>query len=595
MKPQSIDLAAGFAPPDMSAWNDAVVKVLRGRDFESVLVSETRDGLDIQPLYVADSASPALDGAVVADSGRVQHGWDVRQAHGGADAARCNREILGDLRGGVTSIELLVPSDSSDGYMVSALAGVDLAVAPVALSPHSSIEQARELMALIGESGAGHLLGLDPLGGVTRGERIDAVPDTLRASAELAAEVAGRGWRVFTVDTTRHADAGATEAQQLSVSMSTAVAYLRECESVGLEPAIAAGLIGFRFGASADQFLTIAMLRAARAVWARILESCGVPESGRVQSQQAVTSAAMYSRRDPWVNMLRATTATMAAGVGGADSITVLPFDTALGQSNSLGRRAARNTQLLLIEESHVARMVDPAAGSWFIESLTSRLAEMAWSGFQLIESHSGMEAVLRDGSLEAEIWSAWTARLDGLASRREPITGVSEFPDLDETVLDRPQATDPVGWPIRRLAQPFEDLRDESDRRLVADGHRPRVHLATLGDQADHAARTTWTTNLLAVGGIEAVGGAGDGAHSAEEVAVRFVESGCSAAAICSSDSTYSLAAVAAAEALVNAGASLVSIAGDPGELRADLTSAGVQQFWYPGLNLPQSLSQVL
>ena len=588
-----IDLVSGFDPPDLSAWNEAVVKVLRGRDFDSVLVSETRDGLDIQPLYTAESTAESTGAVIDSDPPRVSHGWDVRQAHGGVDAAECNRGILEDLRGGVTSIELSWPMDASDSYLRAALDGVDLAIAPVALAPHSSVEQARELASLVGQSGPQHWLGLDPLGGVTRGDDIESVPSQMTAAAEFAGEAVGLGHRVFTVDTTRHADAGATEAQQLAVAMSTTVAYLRLCENAGLEPSAAASLIGFRLTATADQFLTMSLLRASRVLWARVLESCGVAESGRVQAQHAVTSEAMFSRRDPWVNMLRGTTAALAAGVGGADAVTVLPFDIALGQPDSLGRRAARNTQLLLIDESHVSRMTDPAAGSWFMESLTSRLADMAWAGFQSIESEGGMEAVLRDGSLEAEIRAAWIARLGDLETRREPLTGVSEFPLLDEPILSRqsgPGSTS--GWPVRRLAQPFEDLRDESDRRLAADGHRPRVHLATLGELVDHTARTTWTTNLLAVGGIDAMGGDGDGAVSAEEAAARFAASGCQAAVICSSDAIYAVEAVAAAEALSAAGASLVAIACCKSDLQNALKAAGVEHFWTPGLNIPQALT---
>ncbi len=595
MTHHGIDLDAGFPPPDMSAWNEAVAKVLRGRDFESVLVSATRDGLDIQPLYTAGDPTAVARSVLEVDPGRVRHGWDVRQAHGGSDEALCNREILEDLRGGATSIELEVAAEAASGHIGAVLTGVDLSIAPVALSPHSNVERARELLTLVGDSGVGHWLGLDPLGGVVRGHDIESVPTALSESAELAGDAVGLGFRVFTVDTTRHAAAGATEAQQLSVAMSTGVAYLRECENIGLDPTAAAGLIGFRFSASADQFLTMAKLRAARVMWARVLESCGVAESGRVQAQQAVTSLAMFSRRDPWVNMLRATTAAMAAGVGGADAITVLPFDAALGHPDALGRRAARNTQLLLIEESHVARMVDPAAGSWFIESLTSRLAEMAWSGFRSIESAGGVAAVLGDGSLEAEIRSAWIRRFEGLVTRREPITGVSEFPLLEESVLERAPIDAPAGWPVRRLAEPFEDLRDQSDRRLATEGRRPRVHLSALGDLADHAARTTWTTNLLAVGGIEAIDGSGDGSHGADEVAARFTASGCEAAVICSSDEVYSVAAVDAAGALVNAGASLVAIAGAPVELRAGLSAAGVQQFWHPGINLIDTLTPLV
>lgn len=239
-----------------------------------------------------------------------------------------------------------------------------------------------------------------------------------------------------------------------------------------------------------------------------------------------------------------------------------------------------------------MARMVDPAAGSWFVESLTSRLAESAWAGFRSIESAGGMETILRDGSLEAEILASWSSRLEGLATRQEPITGVSEFPLLDEPVLTRPSSAPVAGWPLRRLAEPFEGLRDESDRRLVAEGHRPRVHLATLGNLAEHTARTTWTTNLLAVGGIEAVGGQGDGAVEPGEVAARFIASGCDVAVICSSDTVYLEHAVDAARTLGQAGAVLVAMSGAPDELKADLAAAGVHQFWHPGLDLMKTLT---
>ena len=589
-----VGLGAEFPTPDRDEWMAAVEKVLRGKSFEKVLVGTTRDGLDIQPLYTRDDASgvPLVD----ADPDRVARGWDVRQVHDGADPRSCAAGLLAELERGVTSIELDPPAEgwTADSLRV-ALDGVLLDLAPVVLAPHADVESARALWTVIEERGdaasTGSWLGLDPIGEVSRGGT-----GSTAACAAVAADLADRlpRGRTFTVDTTRYADAGATEAEELGWGLATGVAYLRALEEVGLDPAAAADTIGFRLSAGADQFVTIAALRAARRLWRRVLEACGVTDGQPPHLIQAVTSRAMYSRRDPWVNMLRATTAALAAGVGGADAVTVLPFDDALGEPDGFSRRVARNTQLLLIEESHLALVVDPAAGSWFVESLTDRLAASAWAAFQAVERRGGIEAALADGSIAGELEAAWDERLAALGTRRTPVTGVSEFPDLGESLLARPPRDEPAGFPIRRLAAPFEDLRDAADRALAAGGARPAVHLATLGDLATHTARSTWVTNFLAVGGIAALGGDTDGSASPIEAEARFSESGATVAVICSSDGVYAERAAATATALKEAGARRVVLAGAPGDLRDELEAAGVDEFWHVGVDVLDALARI-
>jgi methylmalonyl-CoA mutase len=308
----------------------------------------------------------------------------------------------------------------------------------------------------------------------------------------------------------------------------------------------------------------------------------------------AVTSRAMYSRRDPWVNMLRATTAALGAGVGGADAVTVLPFDDAIGVTDGFGRRTARNTQLLLLEESHLAKVVDPAAGSWFIESLTNRLAAAAWTVLQDVESRGGIAVALADGSLAAAAEGAWNERRGRLSTRRDPLTGVSEFPLLDESELERAQRPADAGLPVRRLSEPFEELRDAADRATAKVGSRPAVFVAALGDLAAHTARSTWITNFLAVGGVAAVGAEADGSQSPLEAEARFSASGSSVAVICSSDAVYGERAAATATALKEAGARKVVVAGSPGDLRAELGAAGVDEYWHVGVDLLDVLGRL-
>ncbi|MEM9203371.1 MAG: methylmalonyl-CoA mutase family protein [Actinomycetota bacterium] len=569
------------APATETDWREAVDRVLKGRPFEKVLVSQTQGGLDIQPLY-HPSDTPRM---LPVDTARVAYGWDLRQRHEARDLESCRLAVLDDLEHGVSSIELgSLDSRWTLDALRTALQGVLLDIAPVALSPHADVDAAQSLLDLIDERGdaatSRSWLGLDPIGEFAR----SGVIGDLDGAASLVASVADTHPQVIacTIDTTRYVDGGADEVQELGWMLASGVALLRALEAAGLSPEAAAARIGFRVTADANQFLTIARLRAARQLWTSVLNACGVEDPAT--RFQAVTSAAMFSRRDPEVNMLRSTAAAFGAGVGGADSITVLPFD---GSSSALARRNARNIQHLLIDESGINRLVDPAAGSGFVESLTGRLLEAGWAAFQQVEAEGGMVAALESGSVEAAIDASWHDRLGRLATRMDPVTGVSEFPDDGDPT---PAAEPAGGFPLRRSAAPFEALRDAADRAETA----PTVHLAALGPLAEHTARSTWITNLLAVGGIVADGGDADGAATPADAATALRASGQTLAVICSSDSVYAHDAAAAAAALKAAGATFVALAGHPGDLRADLETAGVDAFFHVGVDVLAALGDL-
>jgi methylmalonyl-CoA mutase len=270
----------------------------------------------------------------------------------------------------------------------------------------------------------------------------------------------------------------------------------------------------------------------------------------------------MLTARDPWVNLLRTTLATFAAGVGGADAVTVLPFDHRLGRPDALAKRLARNTQILLIEEAHVARVVDPAGGSWYVERYTEDLAHAAWDWFTTLEQAGGLAAGLDSGLIADRLAATWAKRADNIAHRRDPITGVSEFPHLDEQLPRRlPAAVPPSGGlPRRRHAEAFERLRDRSDAHLAATGSRPAVYLATLGSPG---ARLSFATNLFAAGGIAVV----TGEYAGDTPVV----------CLCGSDKVYAERATDTAAALRAAGATRVLLAG-----RGDF--AGVDDYAYTG-----------
>jgi methylmalonyl-CoA mutase len=360
--------------------------------------------------------------------------------------------------------------------------------------------------------------------------------------------------RAIVADGTPYHDAGGGDAEELGAAVAAGVAYLRALTGAGLSVDEAFGQIEFRLAVNADQFSSIAKLRAMRRLWARVAEVSGASE-GTAARVHAVTSSAMMTRRDPWVNMLRTTVATFAAGVGGADAVTVQPFDARLGLPDDFARRIARNTQTLLMEESSLARVVDPAGGSWYAESLTEGIAQAAWTWFTEIERAGGLAAALESGLVADRLAATWARRRRDIARRKAPLTGVSEFPNLDETLPER----DPAprlpggGLPVVTYAQDFEALRDRSDAHAEATGARPRVFLATLGPIAVHTARASFAANLFQAGGIETVTGAPE----------EFGTSGAAVACVCSSDRLYEDQAAEAARVLRDAGAVKVWLAG--------------------------------
>ena len=349
--------------------------------------------------------------------------------------------------------------------------------------------------------------------------------------------------------------------------------------------------------ADADEFLTIAKFRALRKLWAHIEQACGLkPQPAFVSAE---TAWRMMTRRDPYVNMLRATIAVTAAGVGGANAISVLPFTAALGLPDAFARRVARNTQLILLEESNLFRVSDPAAGSGGIEALTTQMSQAAWTLFQEIEAAGGAAAALEQGLIQKKIAATRAAREAATARRKDAITGTSDYPNLGElpvAVLDVPRPAVPApkaaitfeALPQIRLAEPFEALRDASDRTLAKTGARPKVFLANLGKLSDFTARATFARNFYEAGGIEAL--SNDGFKDQAAMIAAFRASGAKLACLCSSDKVYEREAATAAKALAAAGA-IVHLAGRPGEHEADWRQAGIKSFIYVGCDVVSTL----
>lgn len=632
-----------FPQPDTAQWHAAVEKVLKGADFEKRLVGRTADGIRIEPLYPA--ATPAQRPRR-AEAGR----WHVTARLDHPDAAEAHRQALADLEGGADSLVVsFAGAPAARGYglvaddvatLDAALDGVMLDLIRVRLDPAPEGRINALLLAALVEkrglppSSTSIDFGLDPIGSLaSSGELSAAWTEVRRRLAETVTALKARGFAspFITVDTRPYHEAGASEAQELGAAMATAIAYLRALEANGMALAEARDAISFTLVADTDEFLTIAKLRAARLLWLRVQQACGL--EARPMVLHAETARRSLTKRDPWVNLLRATIATFSAGIGGADSLTVLPFTAALGLPDAFARRIARNTQLVLLEESNLWRVADPAAGAGGFEALTKALCEQGWSKLQDLEreTHEGMSGIVAahaNGHVAAGLARQREIRLKAIATRREPITGTSEFPNLAEakvSVLDvapvqrgrmrgqvkaseqrqaaliealagggaradalaAPEAgiqSPPL--PSIRLAEPFEALRDKADAFAAEHGKRPQVFLATLGTIADFTARAGFARNLFEAGGLAAPGHDGFARNGATDIAAlvaAYQASGAKLACLCGSEAGYAAEAVAAAQALAVAGAS-VWLAGRPGELEAALNNAGVSSFIQAG-----------
>ncbi len=618
-----IQLANDFPVATREQWLTLVHKAIKGGDFEKRMVSKTADGIRIEPLYTRSDALPGLDCATPGTAPYTRggsrpsindRGWDIRQLQTATDPKLANGAILEDLEGGANSIALHMahpkvaglPIDA--GALDAALTGVLFDLCPVALIAWDRAPEAADALVWVWEKHKipeakrlGHF-NFDPL---TTLAMFGSLPVPLEASLAEAAKLASRaqsapGVTALIADGNAYHCAGASEAQELAATLSTFLTYLRACEAAGLAPEKAIPKIAVALSASADQFLTIAKLRAARRLLWRVADAAGAGFSAAQVHITGVTSWPMMSKRDPWTNILRTTVATAGAALGGANAILTLPFTYALGVPDRFARRVARNIQIVLQEECNLGRVIDPTGGSWYVEKLTSELAQAAWMKFQEIEAEGGMGKALASGFIQDKIAAVAEARAKAFATGKLKLTGVSAFPLLgDDGIKVSPHPT-PAPEPltkavevrplqVARFAEPFEALRDAADAHAARTMKPFRVFLASIGDVIDHTVRTTWTKNYLAVGGIEAL--TSDGYPKAEAAAKAFKASGTNAACICSSDALYAEHAAPTAKALKSAGAKLVLMAGRPGEKEAALKSAGVDQFLVEGADAVATL----
>lgn len=609
-----LTLSADFDEATEADWLAAVEKALKGGGIDRI-TRKTRDGLAIRPLYRdtdfessrdlrgAPGSAPYLRGARSEPDPYLP--WDICQTFSHPDPAVTNEEIMRDLERGVTSVHLAIECSGERGCIITnfeqletALSGVRADIATIGLG-HRGAGSGASVAALLAlwadqqdDPSAQKLeFNISTTRQLMFNGKVSGGVDVSMARTAALTRVLSKKFPAATclaIDGQTPHEAGGSEAQELGVMIADAVDTLRRLAAAGLPADQAAKQLVFKVAIDANYGIGIAKLRAARRLWARVQEALSIDP--HPMKLHVITSARMLTRYDAWVNILRATAACFSAATGGADRITVRALNESFSVPEELGRRIARNTQIMAMEESGLGRVADPSGGAWFTETFSEDLAQAAWAEFQQIESEGGLVESLIAGHVQARIADKRAALMKDVARRKIPVTGVSEFPLLDEIAAPVAEVTsptpgsgvDPIGLktllpdfasndgddtiadPLTwiSIAEPFEALRDRSEDHLAGTGARPAIFLATLGPLAEHTARADFARNLFAAGGIEAKS-APVPPKSIAELAAAFQASGCQIAVLCGGDKRYAEDAADAAAALKTAGVRRLWLAG--------------------------------
>ncbi|MBR4229428.1 MAG: methylmalonyl-CoA mutase small subunit [Bacteroidales bacterium] len=607
-------LFSEFPPVPTEKWEEVINKDLKGADYDKKLVWHTIEGFNVKPYYRAED----LEGLEYLDSNpgqmpftRGKHTadnvWDVRQDIHVKDPKEANRIALDAVERGATSLGLCTKQIASVDDMAVLLKGIYINAVKVNFMCSKDYLGLLKIYVEYAKKN-----GYDPKelegscdfdmfryalkhGKFHRGEEGD-----IAAAKELVeyAHEALPKFRVLGVSGNLLHNAGANIVQELGFSMAAANELVARLTEAGCKAHRVASRIQLNVGVGSTYFMEIAKIRAARLLWSKIVEQYK-PECDCAYKLyiNATTSRWNQSVYDPYVNMLRSTTEAMSSAVAGADSISVLPFDNAFKDADDFGYRIARNQQLLLKEESYLDKIVDPAAGSYYIENLTNQIAQGAWQHFLKVEEAGGMCKALRAGLVQDEVEATAKKRDADIAMRKTTILGTNQYPNLLEKMGEKIEHHDGCccccdkGDEVRILkdyrgAEAFEALRLETEKAA----RRPKVFLLTYGNLTMRKARAGFATNFFGVAGYEIIDN--PGFATPEEGAKAALESGADVVVLCSSDDEYAELTEPVCKALKGKVKSLV-LAGFPKEMVETYKGYGIDEFIHVKTNALECLTE--
>ncbi len=610
MAENKLNLLADFPAVSTQEWMDKIIADLKGADFNRKLVWRTTEGFDLMPFYRAED----LEGLETKDSApgkfpyvrgtKDNNTWYVRQNIDASDASAANAKALEILDKGIDSIGFkLSKQDLCAEYIATLLNGI--CADCVELNFTVCIRACAELAALLTDyftqkgydlSKLNGSINCDPISRMLlKGKKLDAgtVSNLIRQTVEAGKALPN--YRMLGVNAVCLNNAGAYVSQELGYALAWGVQYMTMLTDAGLTADEAAKAIKFNFGVGGNYFFEIAKFRAARLLWANIVKAynpaCDCSAKIHVHAETSLFNKTIF---DAHVNMLRTQTEAMSATIGGVDSLTVNPFDITYKASDDFSERIARNQQLLLKEESHFDKVVDPAAGSYYIETLTAKIAEQAWKLFLDTENAGGFFAAVENGTVQAAIRATAEKRQKDVAGRKEVYLGTNQFPNFNEVAGDKITKEPCQGscgcsteagldtLPTARAAEQFEALRLATE----ASGKRPKAFMLTMGNLAMRLARAQFSCNFFACAGYEVIDNLGF--QTVEEGVAAAQKAGADIVVLCSSDEEYAELAPAAYQAI--GGKQIFVVAGAPACMD-ELKAAGIENFIHVKVNVLETL----
>lgn len=612
MAEQKLNLLADFPAISTQEWKDKIIADLKGADFDKKLVWRTPEGFNVMPFYRQED----IEGLQTKDSApgkfpyvrgtKLHNNWLVRQDIDAKDAAKANAKALDVLNKGVNSLGFkLNKAELSAAYIQTLLEGIYPEC--VELNFTVCVSKSVELINLLADyfKAKGYDLNkvcgsinCDPINRMLKkGKQLQA-----SAVAEIIKNVYEAGkllpnYTVVAVNSLSLTNAGAYCSQELAYAMAWGSQYMQMLTDAGVDANEAAAAIKFNFGVGGNYFMEIAKFRAARWLWAEILKAFGCAEENAKIKMHAETSTFNLTVFDAHVNMLRTQTEAMSATLGGVDSLTVTPFDVTYKESDDFSERIARNQQLLLLEESHFNKVVDPAAGSYYLENLTAQLAEQAWKIFLEVEDNGGFFKSVENGTVQATMQATSEKRLKDVASRKEILLGTNQFPNFNEVAaskIEKQQGekackcgcsveTGLQTLPTTREAEQFECLRLQTE----AAAKQPKVFMLTIGNLAMRLARAQFSCNFFACAGYKVIDNLGF--ETVEDGVKEARKQGADIIVLCSSDDEYAELAPKAKAAIAD-GNEILVVAGAPACME-DLKAQGIDQFIHVKVNVLDTL----
>lgn len=597
-----------FVAPTKQEWLDKIEVDLKGADFQKRLVWRTNEGFNVQPFYRREDVEKlqtplSLPGEYPFVRGNKKHDneWYVRQNIVAASAKEANQKALDVLNKGVTSLGFRIPGNEvSKDYVATLLDGIfcDCVELNFSTCKRHSVELAGILVDYFQEKGYDKdkivaSIDWDPIEKiVVKGKDTEALLQYAKTLVETVKDYPH--FRVISVNTVALNNAGAYIVQELGYALAWGAEYLQQLVEAGVEPTLAARKIKFNMGISENYFMEIAKFRAARLLWADIVKQFEpVCDCACKMIVNAETSRYNMTLFDAYVNMLRSQTETMSAALAGVHSIVVTPFDAAYETPNEFSERIARNQQLLLKEECHFATVVDPSAGSYYIEELTTSLANEAWKIFLAVEEQGGFLAAVKAGTVQDDINATNDKRHLHAAQRREFILGTNQFPNF----IEKSDGKEPLVKQCCCKSQEETVYKTISQARLSADFEalrlrtekaekQPVAFMLTIGNLVWRQARAQFSTNFLACAGYKVIDNLGF--KTVEEGVDEALKAGADIVVICSSDDEYAEYAVPAYKYLDNR--ALFVVAGAPA-CADELKAAGIENFIHVKVNQLETL----